>query len=350
MITDARTAMRGLRYEIGTYGDRNGHPVNRVLYLGGGGIGDAIMRTPTLQALRERFAGAELHVANNGRGFELIPEDIADKTLLIGRDDLDEYDLAIVGKRRGANSYGGLFGVASSVSRSVIDYHFPDSESTRYHEVLRCLSPVVHLGYDGEIPKMRASTQELDDEEELREGNFIGIHTGCHSELLGAQKGHLRKWGIEKWETLIRTLSETGRNVLLIGGPDEKEDIAYLTGRTRARDYSGFSLQQSARVIELCDSFVSLVSAPIHIAAAVGTPIVALNGPTIAEKSRPWTDDNKYAIVDSGLPCSPCYMTPAFFACDDNRCMQELGVDSVLHVLDSFDGETNGFSLQSNRG
>ena len=95
---------------------------------------------------------------------------------------------------------------------------------------------------------------------------------------------------------------------------------ANLAGRTILRDLIG--IFQRARAAFGPDS------GPMHIAAAVGTPVVSLWGATSAARSAPW--GSEAAVIAGAASCSPCYLR----RCPIGRvCMQNIGVDTVLETL-----------------
>ena len=69
-------------------------------------------------------------------------------------------------------------------------------------------------------------------------------------------------------------------------------------------------------------------SGPMHLANAVGTPIVAIFGPTNPKRTGPY--QGNYIVVQRELPCAPCYLRkcPA-----GQECLQELGVDQVMSAV-----------------
>jgi ADP-heptose:LPS heptosyltransferase len=74
-------------------------------------------------------------------------------------------------------------------------------------------------------------------------------------------------------------------------------------------------------------------SGPLHIAAATDTPIVALLGPTLAERSKPWRDPRWFAeMVELELPCRPCDQR----VCEpgDFRCLTWITPDRVLEATE----------------
>jgi ADP-heptose:LPS heptosyltransferase len=78
-------------------------------------------------------------------------------------------------------------------------------------------------------------------------------------------------------------------------------------------------------------------SGPMHIAAALGTPVISLWGATSAQRSAPWGSE-AYAVTGAA-PCAPCYLTH----CPIGRaCMEEVRTEQVLAVVET--------ALHSRRG
>ena len=85
----------------------------------------------------------------------------------------------------------------------------------------------------------------------------------------------------ERCAAIVAALAESGRDVLVTGGPDELELTAYVAGGV-AQDRGGATdLAGLARLIAGADALVSGNTGPAHLAAAVGTPVVSLFAPTV---------------------------------------------------------------------
>jgi ADP-heptose:LPS heptosyltransferase len=73
----------------------------------------------------------------------------------------------------------------------------------------------------------------------------------------------------------------------------------------------------------------------MHIAAAVGTPVVSLWGATSAARSAPWGSEQ--GVISGAAPCSPCYLK----RCPIGRvCMQHISVEAVLEKIVNCVGES----------
>ena len=164
---------------------------------------------------------------------------------------------------------------------------------------------------------------------------LFGFHAG--SSLL---KNHIRRrWAPEKFGALARRLADTfDAHVAVFGGPEEdglKRSICSFSGRgERVHPVEGLPFMGSAALIRNCAAMVSNDSGLMHVAAAVGTPTVAVVGYTNANWIRPWCVP--YRVVRKDLPCSPCfYYSPRAAQCRaglDFACM-DISVDTVFDAV-----------------
>ncbi len=121
-----------------------------------------------------------------------------------------------------------------------------------------------------------------------------------------------KRWPESKFVSLIRYLLDDGTRVVLIGGAADRDLCARLRGSLPGRrlaDASGrLSLLESAELISRCAVLVSNDSAPVHMAAAMGVPVVAIFGPTLPSFgfAPPGPGDRVVETMD--LPCRPCSM------------------------------------------
>jgi 3-deoxy-D-manno-octulosonic-acid transferase/heptosyltransferase-1 len=87
------------------------------------------------------------------------------------------------------------------------------------------------------------------------------------------------------------------------------------------------TLRELAALYKMASLLVTTDSGPMHLAAAVGTPVVALFGPTSPERTGPYGEG--HIVIRQGLPCSPCFRK----TCDTLECMNTIGVDEVLQAV-----------------
>ncbi len=168
------------------------------------------------------------------------------------------------------------------------------------------------------------------------EGDYV-VLVPSNSHFNKSTGRNYRAWPIEHWRALLAGLADRSLHVVLVGGAAEAEyfdqlaplpaNAISLVGRTGLADLTG--LIAGARAVVATDT------GPSHIAAAVGTPVYAIIGPTNYKRTGPYaTADNDVHILSAGLPCSPCYHTPRFDACPKNQCMYDVTPQRVLTELD----------------
>lgn len=157
------------------------------------------------------------------------------------------------------------------------------------------------------------------------QGGFIHVHPGS--------RWFFKCWPAEQMAELVDALSEEGHRIVMTGAPDARERAMIANIRARSRsdwvDLSGqLNLREMAALISRARLFVGVDSAPMHIAAAVATPVVALFGPTKDKEWAPW--GGAHVIVSSDKhPCRPCDM-PGCGGSEVSDCLVTLPVAKVL--------------------
>ncbi|MBI5583531.1 MAG: putative lipopolysaccharide heptosyltransferase III [Deltaproteobacteria bacterium] len=145
-----------------------------------------------------------------------------------------------------------------------------------------------------------------------------------------------KTWRLEGYARVIEAVQgELGRPVVVTGGPgkNEMEAVqAILSGcRIRPLDLSGrLNLKQLGALIAGASAFFGVDSAPMHIAAAVGTPVVALFGPSGELMWGPWGRGHR--VLKKNWPCRPCGQD----GCEGSkisRCLEAIATEDVLAAL-----------------
>jgi len=153
--------------------------------------------------------------------------------------------------------------------------------------------------------------------------------------LVNAPAGwETKRWDAKKMAALSDRLMSTYNAHLMYTGT--AGDCSYIDGiishmHCPAVNAAGrTSLKELACLIDTARLFVTTDSGPMHLAAAVGTPIVALFGPTAPWRTGPYT--TRARIVRKQVSCSPCYKRK----CDSMICMNGIGVDEVMEAAATF--------------
>lgn len=136
-----------------------------------------------------------------------------------------------------------------------------------------------------------------------------------------------KHWYDERFVEVARNLKAEGMNVVFTGGPQDKEVIADICRKVGGRvgNLAGkTSLKELAAFYQFADVLVTTDTGPMHISAAVDTPVVAIFGPTAPWRTGPYGDN--HLVLQCNLECSPCLKRN----CDKKECMNRISVDEVL--------------------
>jgi len=143
----------------------------------------------------------------------------------------------------------------------------------------------------------------------------------------------MRRWPKERFaEVGDRLANDYRAQVVLIGGPGEEglcRDISRLM-QSPSIVATGLTLKETAEVIRRSALFIGNDSGPMHIASAVSTPVIGLFGPTDSIKSRPWGSPDRTVVIKSAMDCAPCYRNgeiPCIYG--KNLCMEGISVEDV---------------------
>jgi lipopolysaccharide heptosyltransferase II len=150
----------------------------------------------------------------------------------------------------------------------------------------------------------------------------------------GAQNGQAKRWPTASWAALADRLTmELGACVVLTGAPSDAPMTAAIQRRARrpVYDLAGqTTLVELVALLARCDLVVSGDSGPLHIACAVGAPVVGLYGPTDPNISGPLAPDA--IVLRHAIWCAPCYDASATADCRFSNpvCMKGLTPDVVF--------------------
>jgi ADP-heptose:LPS heptosyltransferase len=155
---------------------------------------------------------------------------------------------------------------------------------------------------------------------------LVGLHPGC--EPVNAQK----RWPAERFgEVARRLLTDPTTAVLVFLGPGEEDVLPALAlpDTPRLVVVRGEPLAHVIALVARCGAFVSNDSGLMHVAAALGVPVVALFGPTPLEKNAPL---GRATVLEvPGLWCRPCWIGPPLTCHRERRyCLEGITVDAVV--------------------
>lgn len=146
---------------------------------------------------------------------------------------------------------------------------------------------------------------------------------------------------VAKWETKLwsnrsfseladRMIEQFNARIIFTGSSSDRKVITEIISNMKhsAHDFSGQTpLKTLAALYTKIDFLVSTDTGPMHICAAMGTPVVALFGPTAPWRTGPFGPIHK--VIRADLKCSPCFKR----ACDTRECMNQISVEMVINTI-----------------
>ena len=145
-----------------------------------------------------------------------------------------------------------------------------------------------------------------------------------------------RGWPLENFaELAIRLSKEAGYRPIVVGGTadiDTFKKVKPLFGEGTVDLIGKCTLRETIALLKQCDLFVGNDSGIMHLAAAAGTPLVALFGPQSPVKFGPWS--RRARVIYKGMECSPCRQK-FFSECEPSprmrpACMEAISVEEVF--------------------
>jgi lipopolysaccharide heptosyltransferase II len=348
----------------------------KILILCPVGIGDALMFTPALHLLRNRYADAQIDILTPLKGASEIFLDNPDVTTVHYHDFLgaskieslkfvrtlrkNRYDVSINVYPQNRWEYNLITRLVGAPMRlghtyrhqSIRQTNFLNThritESEERHNVVENITLLKHLDVAGDDPPPfqlhvpESATAAADDwwnRQNFEDGQMvIGMHPG--SAIL---KNHInRRWAPERFAELgVRLAHEHQTRICVFGGPEEaplKRQIAEAVGPA-AIQVATASLLDTVACIKRCHCMVTNDSALMHFSAAVGQRTVVVLGPTNENYIYPWQTEYRLVTLPD-LPCRPCfYYSPRPLTCSlvdrPYACVREITTEQVMaQVLD----------------
>ena len=148
-----------------------------------------------------------------------------------------------------------------------------------------------------------------------------------------------KRWGTEKFASLCDVLSsEYGVKTVIIGGPEDTS-IAYevktLMKTAPIITAGSTTIKGLVALLSKAKVLVTNDSGPMHIAAALNVPVVAIFGPTDPGRTGPY--GKGHIVVRKEMPCSPCFKK----YCRDLLCMESVSVEEVKSAFKFLKGEND---------
>jgi ADP-heptose:LPS heptosyltransferase len=363
-------------------------PARRLLIRGVNWLGDAVMTTPALLRLRDYFPAAHIilftpekltdlwqhHPALNetvsvapGETVFAVAKKLraqkCDLALVLPNSPRSALEVWLAGipQRVGyARPWRNTFltrtipprvGAAAMHKRSEFEIrrlisHPPESGNPNpavpqsAHQIYEYLHLTAALGADPEplAPQLVVAPEEMDAVKkkfglEKFSAPFLGLNPG-------AEYGPAKRWPVEKFIAAAQQIQRlTPCTWILFGGPGDVALTTRIAGEI-ARPDSGClpldlagktSLRELMSLLKSCRVLLTNDTGPMHVAAALGTPVVVPFGSTSPELTAPGLPgDLRNHLLKSDAPCSPCFLRECPI---DFRCLNGLSVERVVAAV-----------------
>ena len=323
-----------------------------ILAINFGGIGDEIFFLPTLISLKKEFPNSRITLALEPRS-----KSIKDLTNII--DDLFLIDIKVKNKyaeltkliflaRKGKfdmvvssggnklisilltltgikKRYGYNTGKLSQILLTkAVNLNKNQYACAMYHDLI---TPITE--YKTLLPEINVNSQEKIE-------NSVLIHPGVSK--MSVQKGMVKTIPAETWAELIDLLINEGKNVILAGGPDDKEVIDIIRTSTKNKNFEDLygktkSLKDLAELIGKAEIFVCSDSAPLHVAVAMKTKTYVIFGPTDDKKLIPQSENITAVKANDNCPIKPCLWEHRQTTCESLDCLKISAKDIVSKII-----------------
>ncbi len=308
-------------------------------------IGDTLMGTPALRALRESFPESEVHLLVNAKRKELVARNPhLDRVLpyrnnlfhrfLLSLRRLPDYDTVLV-FHANEDIWDILNAIRYGVCHTRQDFQDPDRkvfklDSPPRHSIQKRLALVEKAGgkntgdyrYEFSIPSdlQGWAAQHVKDRRVFPHDPLVGLQLGA-TDLF-------KCWPVEFFAQTAKRLRSSHRAKIYVNAaPAEKELVDRfldLAGEEGVLLTPGEDLLRSAALIQRCHVFITPDTGPMHMAIGLGVPLIGLFCPTNVEDTGPLGYD-KAVILRKERTCQPCLNRE----CGDNFCMKQITVEEV---------------------
>lgn len=321
-----------------------------------GALGDVLLATPLVRAIRQRHPHMRITVLTHRRYVPLLSDNPGvDEVVGVTRDD----SLLDVSARLRAARFGHLLDLENSPRswpfrvlvpgrwRAAPQYrlarellirtkrsHYPKNSTVadRYFEAASDL---------GVTPDGAPAEFFLNPEAEERADAWLGkVGLGNRQPFVAFAPSAgqaTKRWPRDYWIRLVRRIMSTGAGVVFLGGPEDVPLTGSIAARCGAETVNGagvLSLQGTGAVLKRAAALVTGQTGSMYMAAALGTPLVALFGPTVRAFGYYPYNAARAVLLERDLPCRPCSFSGGEECpLSHHLCLQEIQPDAVYAAL-----------------
>jgi len=333
-------------------------------------IGDLVLTTPAISALREAFPDATIDLFASSHALPIVPPDLVDemipfekgvssgtraflqtinfrRTLNLGR---RNYDTVIFFHHFTLKAGVPKFRVIAQASRAkrivglqndninFLTDSIPDGGFGAKHQAQYWLDLVGLVGADSTPRPAEIYREDYVDQIGYQTRPFA-VNQGVPKVVIHAGSGGYstaRRWIPERFADVANQLKlESNAEIIFVGKHEDDSDEVAEMMHFEPTDLVGkTTLPQLADVIENADLFIGADSGVMHIAAATGTPVISIFGPSNFRAWHPWAVGGRASVLTSQVECSPCsyvgHSVGARDGCEARTCMKMVTSQRVI--------------------
>ncbi len=329
------------------------HRIRRIMIRSTNWIGDAVMTTPAMQAVKASFPNAETVLVANPVVAELfLFHPCCDGVIVYDKKGAhrgltglyrfsrelrkERFDLALLFQNAMEAAVLAFLaripvraGYRSDGRGPLLTHGVPlDPYLLRLHHTRYYLEMLSRLGIRGGDGRLVLACSD----EELARADALLGQAKWAAVCPGAAYGSAKRWLPERFAAVADDIArEFSLKILLLGGPAEKplgHDIARAMKEPVLNLIGETTVRRMTALLAGCSLVVTNDSGPMHVAAAFNIPTAALFGPTDPNITSPWS--SRHRIVRHPVDCAPCRKRTCH---SGNACMDAIGVEDVMNAV-----------------
>lgn len=334
----------------------------RILVVKLSSIGDVILVTASLRAIREKFPNAQIHCLVGKPSSGILQRcPYLDHLIVYDPEHKDKglFGLFRLAQKSRQTKYDKIIDFQNNTRSHLLTFLSFPQESYGYdngklgflltHRLKDQQAPLPPVKHQFEILKMLDIAYEENTalelwpsptDEDYAQSLLDSEWLGNKKQIVGLNIAASQRWRTKNWP--LRHIAEfcdlcSKRNwrVIITGLDKDREaaqELLHLTKAKPAIFVGKTDMLQLAALVKRCRVFISPDSAPMHVAAAVGTPFVGLFGPTDPERHLP--PARNCVVLRKELSCSPCYSSHCKIL--THACMYQITPQELVSAIEKF--------------
>ena len=329
-----------------------------ILIIRLGSLGDVILTTSIPSMLKERFPDAKIDFLVK-KEFAAVLKNNPSINNIISLDSRGENKgisgLVKMARMLRQNRYSDIIDLHSNLRSRMLSLLLFAVRTSRYKkQVIR--RRLLKLGfkmktahtveaYTGALSRFNIPRKKevprlypTEHESASAEGRLKSLGIDKNIKLIGFNSGAkwpTKMWPEENFAQLGKMITEgPDCRVIIFGGSDEEamgRRLAEAIGPKAVSLAGQTSLRESAALIQRCHLFITNDSGPMHMATALGTPVIAIFGPTV--EGFGFFPLGRSRVIEQDLPCRPCSLHGSRECPKGHfRCMRDISAEYILEV------------------